>query len=67
MNRYEDPKDPYNSDFYWTGKPCVEMGCEKPAGTYWSRLWCFDHNVKRMRRIDKSLEPFRHVLDEKSS
>lgn len=50
---YRDPSDPGNSPKYHTGKKCIECGA--PAGTAWSPLWCFVHNVKRMDRIDKSL------------
>lgn len=49
--RYQDRSDPLNSARYHTGKPCIEKGCSEPAGTAWSPLWCFRHNVERMDRI----------------
>ena len=52
---YEDPTHEGNSDKYLTGNACIEKGCGKPAGTWWSPLWCFKHNVDRMKRIDASL------------
>ena len=56
MNRYEDPNDPGNSADHNTGKDCVERDCDRPAGTAWSPLWCFECNRARMRRITESLE-----------
>jgi hypothetical protein len=53
---YQDPKNKGNSKAYHTGKKCVEPGCQEPAGTAWSKLWCFKHNVERIDRITKSLE-----------
>lgn len=53
---YADPRHEGNSSKYWTGNPCVEKGCKKNAGTRWSPLWCFDHNVKRIARINASLD-----------
>ena len=50
--RFENPTDEFNGPSYHTGKPCIEPECNNPAGTWWSRLWCFECNVKRMRRID---------------
>lgn len=47
-----DPNHEGNSAAYHTGKPCIEKGCERPAGTWWSKVWCFEHNVERMKRID---------------
>jgi len=49
---YEDPNHEGNSSQYHTGKVCIEQGCDKPAGTAWSPLWCFEHNVERIHRID---------------
>ncbi len=51
-----DRNHPANGSGFWTGQVCVEDGCVGPAGTAWSRLWCFDCNVERMDRITKSLE-----------
>ena len=56
MDRYQDPNHPLNGPEYWTGRPCIEPGCNEPAGTWWSPLWCHGCNVKRMDRITKSLE-----------
>lgn len=56
MMAYEDPNSPGNSPVYHTGKSCLEKGCNKPAGTYWSPWWCFEHNVERIRRINKGIE-----------
>lgn len=50
LKKWEDPNYEGNSSKYHTGKACID--CEKPAGTAWSKLWCFDCNVKRMRRLD---------------
>ena len=55
MEAFENPDDPRNGPEYHTGKVCCEHGCENPAGTAWSRLWCFACNVERMRRIDRQL------------
>ena len=53
---FEDPTHKGNDDSYHTGKPCIELQCDKAAGTAWSPLWCFKHNVERMRRISKMLD-----------
>lgn len=53
---YENPDHEGNSSAYHTGKICVEKGCKSPAGTWWSPLWCFEHNVARMKRITAGLE-----------
>ncbi len=55
MESFEDPNHIGNSPAYHTGKPCIEPGCERPAGTAWSEHWCFECNVERIRRIDKAL------------
>lgn len=55
MENFENPNYRGNSAEYHTGKRCIESGCEKPAGTAWSPLWCFDHNVERMKRVSASL------------
>jgi len=55
MIAFEDPKNPGNGPAYHTGKPCCEKGCDNPAGTAWSPHWCFECNVKRIRRIDRQL------------
>jgi len=52
---YQDPNHEGNSPKHHNGKLCIEKGCQNPAGTAWSHLWCFKHNVERMDRINKSL------------
>jgi hypothetical protein len=52
MLAFEDPNHEGNSPKYHTGKPCMTQGCDKPAGTWWSPYWCFEHNVERIKRID---------------
>ena len=56
MKRYEDASDMLNSAKYHTGKPCIEPGCARPAGTRWSRYWCQTCNSARMTRIGAALE-----------
>ena len=56
MKRFEDPNDPLNGEKYHTGRACIEPGCERPAGTHWSHLWCQPCNAARMRRIDATLK-----------
>lgn len=56
MIAYEDPSHPGNSPMYQTGMTCVVKGCDKPAGTWWSPYWCFEHNVERIRRISANLD-----------
>lgn len=60
---YDDLDHKYNSAKYHTGKPCVESGCDLPAGTWWSPLWCQKHNAERIERISKALreEISRHL------
>lgn len=53
---YEDPNHSGNSPKYHTGKSCITPGCDNPAGTAWSKLWCFKCNVKRIKGITDSLE-----------
>ena len=55
MLAYEDPNHDGNSAKWHTGKRCVESGCKANAGTWWSPLWCFEHNVARMKRITAGL------------
>jgi hypothetical protein len=54
--RYDDPSDPHNGPQHHTGKPCIERGCNNPAGTAWSPFWCQPCNAKRMDRISASLD-----------
>ncbi len=56
MLPYQDPKHPGNSLQHRSGKPCIDRGCTEPAGTLWSPLLCFRHNVERLDRITVNLE-----------
>jgi hypothetical protein len=49
--------DPRNGPGYHTGELCIVPGCRRPAGTWWSPLWCFEHNVERMDRIVERYSP----------
>jgi hypothetical protein len=51
----DDPSHENNSPKYHTGNPCVEKGCERPAGTAWSPYWCQPCNAIRMKRISTHL------------
>ena len=51
IKAFEDPNDDGNSPRFHTGGPCIEEGCDKPAGTAWSPYWCFECNVARMKKI----------------
>ena len=51
MAGYDDPNHEGNSSKHHTGKPCIELGCNNPAGTAWGPHWCFECNVKRISRI----------------
>jgi len=57
-----DPNDPRNGSGYHTGKSCIVSGCEKPAGMWWSPLWCMEHNMERMRQIDGQFDRVRRAL-----
>lgn len=52
---HRDTADDRNGHSHHTGKPCIEKGCNEPAGTAWSHLWCQKHNAERMDRISESL------------
>lgn len=41
---------------YHTGKPCIEDGCNDPAGTAWSSYRCAQCNRKRRERITGRLK-----------
>lgn len=41
---------------YRTGKPCIELGCNEPAGTAWGPMWCKQHDIERRERVTKGLE-----------
>jgi hypothetical protein len=47
-----------------SGAPCIEPGCNEPAGTLWGPLWCPDHDRERIARVDRNL---RAILDEMRS
>jgi hypothetical protein len=38
-----------------SGRPCLEPGCNKPAGTLWGPMWCPEHDRERLDRIDTQL------------
>lgn len=59
---YADVTHPDNGPAYWTGLPCINEGCDRPAGTGWSHLWCFRCNVRRMDKITRSLEEIHEQL-----
>ncbi len=56
MKPWADADDPRNGSDQHTGKPCIEKGCDNPAGTAWSPHWCFPCNVERIQRIDAFFE-----------
>ena len=60
---FEDPAHEGNSSRHHTGKRCIERGCDEPAGTAWSPLWCFKHNVERMRRINAAFDRMRGAVN----
>lgn len=39
-----------------TGKPCINRGCGKPAGTAWTKLWCAECDKERKDGIRENLE-----------
>lgn len=65
---YNDPDDPGNGPEYHTGLTCRggivtrTHVCDKPAGTAWGTLWCFDCNVVRIDRIDRNLKDIQAQL-----
>ena len=59
---YADVIHPGNGPAYWTGLACINNGCDRPAGTAWSYLWCFRCNVRRIDRITRSLEEIHEQL-----
>jgi len=38
-----------------SGRPCVQSGCDEPAGTLWGRWWCPEHDQQRLDRIGAAL------------
>lgn len=61
-HNYKDPNDIGNSEKYHTGKSCIEDNCNRPAGTMWGKLWCYECNVKRIDRISKQLSSIVHDI-----
>ncbi len=59
MESYEDPTHENNGPEHYSGKSCVEKGCDNPAGTAWSPHWCQMHNAERINRISKNLREIR--------
>jgi hypothetical protein len=62
--QYKNPDIDGNSEKYRTGKKCIERGCNNPAGTAWSPLWCVECNIKRMDSITNSLLEIKNFLSE---
>jgi len=63
---FEDPDNEGNSWRYYTGKDCINDGCDLPAGTRWSPHWCFKCNVERMKRISKNMKDIVERMGNKS-
>lgn len=53
---YRDPNHALNGPEYLSGRTCVERGCGRPAGTFWSPFWCQPCNATRMDRIGAFIE-----------
>lgn len=60
MEPCQDPNHPHNSAKHHTGKKCIEKGCDKPAGTFWSPFWCQACNARRLTHISDVLQ---HEVD----
>ncbi len=52
----DDIRHPGYSPEYHTGKSCIEIGCNKPAGTAWTPYWCAEHDIERKKRISSNLD-----------
>lgn len=39
-----------------SGRVCIEVGCDAPAGTWWGPYWCPEHDKERLDRISGQLE-----------
>ena len=63
LEAFEDKNHQYNSSAYHTGLLCIEGDCSNPAGTKWSELWCFECNVKRMKRVDAQFNRMSKYFD----
>lgn len=41
-----------------SGQPCIEDGCNEPAGTIWGPHWCPDHDAERIDLVmNQMLDP----------
>jgi hypothetical protein len=61
---HHDPNHLMNGPEYHTGTPCIEKGCDEPAGTAWSPLWCQRHNAERLDRISGRLTEIRPATED---
>jgi len=64
LHPWEDPGHHGNSAKYHTGEACTEPGCDSPAGTVWSSLWCQRCNAKRLNRVGASFVAMQRMIDE---
>lgn len=39
-----------------SGRICVERGCDRSAGTWWTPYWCPEHDVERQDQITAFFE-----------
>lgn len=39
-----------------SGRTCVELGCSRPAGTWWGPLWCPECDKARLDRVSDQLD-----------
>ena len=46
-----------------SGVLCVEAGCDEPAGTLWTDLWCPEHDMERLDRVTAGLQSAMAQLD----
>lgn len=58
IKKWSDPDNSFNDEKYQSGRICIEEGCNETAGTFWSSLYCFSCNAKRMTRINLSFMKF---------
>ena len=56
MKPWLDPNHRGNGSEHRTGRKCIEPGCDHPAGTWWSPLWCQPCNGKRIEQIDAQMK-----------
>lgn len=45
-----------------SGLICDTAGCEEPAGTWWTPIWCPDHDVERLTQISGEFDRILHSL-----